>query len=115
MVRRALEDQGARVPVGAMPGYALAITARGRSAMIATVYADTGAPVVTLGVARDSKAGAGLWPVICRDTQALDLRRPSAPWLAVRLEEGVTSIPPLDVLALGDLERCLAWTWLETT
>lgn len=70
------------------------------------------APLVTMGVAKRSRHGAALWPLMVGlpGTKA-GLERPGEPWCAVAIHPGVITHP--DALAwLGDLERCIAWAWV---
>jgi hypothetical protein len=75
-------------------------------------------PIVTIGVATHSRCGAHLWrslharssihtPVVTLVDQV-----PPEPWCAALLEPG-SLIYPEAMGWLGDLERCLAWAWLE--
>lgn len=67
-------------------------------------------PLVQIGVAPDSLAGADLWRTwLGRDR---DDRTPSAPWCCARL------MPALALYRaaahwLGDFERCVAWAWIS--
>lgn len=95
-----------------LPGpHSLTLTAeaRGRS-LLATIHG-AGAALVRMGVADRSTAGAGLWRHLTGDT----LPRPRTPWCAATLEPGLVLHPDMVQVAalLGDLERCLAWAWIE--
>lgn len=38
----------------------------------------------------------------------------AGPWCAVEIDrEALASLPAEDVMILGDMERCLAWAWLD--
>lgn len=79
-----------------------------------------GPALVTLALAMDDRAGAGVWralhaghaepvPLATRADQ-----RPGAPWLAVILH--VPAMVPVMHPALGwlgDAERCIAWAWID--
>ncbi|MBY6242215.1 hypothetical protein [Methylosinus sp. Sm6] len=100
----------------------------GLAGLLATVYrpaAGLKAPVSTFAVARDDFAGEPLWRRLHagghgRGPVATDPGLPPpAPWLGVRLEIGA-ALPegerqPSDLAALADVERLIAWAWLETT
>jgi hypothetical protein len=40
--------------------------------------------------------------------------RPAVPWLAVLMLPGMAAMPVETVAQLGDMERCLAWTLIES-
>lgn len=42
------------------------------------------------------------------------IRRPPVPWLATTLHPGVAELDEGEIMALADVERCLAWTLIET-
>lgn len=96
-----------------IPGYRLSATGDGRC-LLAGVLAEDDTLLATFGVAAHARCGAGLWRVLtevptrCGDT----IPRPRAPWCAVRLQPGL-AIYPSATEWLGDLERCIAWAWLE--
>lgn len=70
-------------------------------------------PLVTMGVAKRSRHGAALWPLLSAPHMPPVKRnaaRPAEPWCAVAIWPSITEHP--DALAwLGDLERCIAWAW----
>lgn len=77
-----------------------------------------GEPVVTFAVAAHQRCGAQHWLTLietarvpCRST-AED--RPETPWLAARLEPGMGLLSRDSILMLGDLERIIAWAWLDS-
>jgi hypothetical protein len=79
-------------------------------------------PVVTIGVAGHSRCGAALWRLLHAHAHpAIPLRTvagqcPAEPWCAARLDApGIILYSDVADMwyALGDLERCLAWAWLE--
>ena len=113
---------GAEIP-GLTPACRLTATAEGRC-LICTIWGpadDDGrpVPVVTLGVATHARCGARLWPMLHdHSARPLPTRRDARapePWCAVRLDPGALLYqPPHDLLpAIADLERCLAWAWIE--
>lgn len=98
-------------------GHCLRVTGEGRC-MVATVYHDE-LPLVTFGVASHSRCGAGLWRILCSGAIVAEGgchldpdRAPQEPWCAARLEIGITLMPD-SASWLGDLERCIAWAWLD--
>lgn len=120
------------VPIPAMPGYSIGGRASGRC-LVATVWAD-GPPselLLSLGVAGHSRCGAEVWrtlhgvglppgilmpPADARIAGKYRLtsadHQPPTPWCAVTLTAEIGHHPDA-MLALGDLERCLAWAFLE--
>jgi hypothetical protein len=117
VLERALHERVRMPQLG--PEIALTVTAEGRSAMIATIW-DGQAPVVTFGVARHSRASAGLWPILLRtSTPELtpivvdDTMRPEPPWVAARIEVGASRVPPMIMMAIGGLEAVFGWAFLD--
>lgn len=79
-------------------------------------------PLVTIGLADRVEAATEIWPQLeglylrltdKRPFAGIDFAAPkqpeSLPWCAA-----ITILPDPAVHWLGDLERCLAWTWMET-
>lgn len=113
----------APLPVSEMADYgALAVVIGG--ALIVTIsgpnladgpMAGKAPPLVSIGIAERSRQGADLWsimtgPVMPAPKQGL--QRPPEPWCAVAIWPTIALHP--DCLAwIGDLERCIAWAWLE--
>ena len=107
---RALAASGARAMI--LPGYDLTAAAQGQ-ALVATIWREQ-TPLVTLGVALNSRSGAGLWPMLHAGTTGLmtaGTPRPPAPWLAARIEPSVSDVTALHWIA--DYERVLAWAWVS--
>lgn len=105
------------------PGYRLKVTTVA-GALIATVFRQAADPVplVTFGVAADAESADELWPIIERDylritelpgIRAADFqspRRPSeTPWCAAY----TLFAEPAEAYWIADLERCVAWAWIE--
>lgn len=70
-------------------------------------------PLVSLGVARRSRHGAELWPLMTGPVMppaSVRAQRPAEPWCAVALWPTLAYAPDA-VHWLGDLERCIAWAW----
>lgn len=106
-----------------MPGLgddmAITVTSEGRSAMIATIWQGE-VPVVTFGVARNSRASAGLWRILLRTATpehtpiVLDeSSRPQPPWIAARIEIGAALVLPVIMMAIGGLESAIGFAFLE--
>lgn len=112
----------APLPVAALAQYnAVAFVADG--ALVITIcgmapttgrMAGVPPPLVTLGVAKRSRHGAALWPLLGAAHMPpikAGLQRPSEPWCAVAVWPIITR--HLDALQwLGELERCIAWAWV---
>lgn len=95
---------GGRPTLPVPGGYALTGTASGRRASTWTVHGPSG-PLVTMLVCRRGKCASAWRSIGGAGAQ------PQHPYCAVRLEEALAH----DTRAaewLGDLERCIAWTWL---
>lgn len=104
-----------RVPLPVDPaGLLMQITTEGRE-LVGTIWHDD-APLVTFGVALD--AGAALWRMLSTGApttarSGIDPGRPpAAPWCAARMEPGIVLMADVAPM-LGDLERCVAWAWLD--
>lgn len=98
-------------------GYQLRGAADGGCCALAVV-GPTGEIVATIGVGGAEAGSAGLWRqlhALAPDVSPVRTRPddpPPVPWCAARLDRGV--LVHRDALAwLGDLERCLAWAYLE--
>jgi hypothetical protein len=114
--------RGQLTPVPASPGYTLSGAAMGRCCAVTLwVQASEAAapqpvPVVTMGIAADGRCGTDLWDrlhamaTLPTGSDGTDL--PAAPWCAVLLHAGA-SMQFQDLTWFADLERCLAWTWVE--
>jgi hypothetical protein len=96
-----------------IPGYYLSATGDGRC-LLASVSASDETLLVTFGVAAHARCGAGLWRVLTEMPKLINPAptRPQAPWCAARLQPGLV-IYPSAAYWLGDLERCIAWAWLD--
>jgi hypothetical protein len=70
-----------------------------------------GTPLLTFGVAPDSLASATLWREWIGAER--DDRTPTPPWCVVQLMPGLAGIPAAAEW-LGDLERCVAWAWIDS-
>lgn len=103
ILRQALNGGQPTIP-GVGP-YTLSGDARGGRASTWTVCGPHG-PLVTFAVCSGGK-GAREW-----DNLAGAGDQPPHPWCAVRVEDGLAR-DPSTAEWIGDLERCVAWTWLE--
>jgi len=119
----ALVESGKPLPVSGMAGYS-ALASVHDGALIVTVsgpplaegpMAGKEPPLVSIGVAKRSRHGAALWPLLTGPVMPPakpGLQRPSEPWCAVAIWPTIALHP--DATAwLADLERCIAWAWLE--
>ena len=116
VLRAALEERALLPGVG---DYWLTGTAEGRNTSTWTVWAGSDV-LATIGVARRSRGGAALWRRLCGATvvrvdagaEVDPEAPPPAPWCGAVVEPAAVQYPAaIDIL--GDLERCIAWTWLE--
>lgn len=120
ILARAIDGERPRL----LDGCSLQVTASGRC-MIGTVWAPHPAggadvPVVTFGVAQHSRCGAGLWRMLTSGVPVTGLAAvragsaaPQEPWCAARLEPGCTLVDHAVMEWIGDMERCIAWAWLD--
>lgn len=109
------EDDGVRVPIPNMPGITMAAYATSKDCLLTLMREDL--PLVQVGIATHSRAGASLWRVLTEVNHGgapikVD-RCPPEPWVAARLEPGIVTCSPDILMMLGDLERCLAWAFIE--
>ena len=100
------------------PGHWLQLRRHGRCLLCALMR--DAVPLVTFGVATHSRCGAVLWrrlvdgAELTPDARHPDPgRAPQEPWCAARLEPGIGHMPGA-AHWLGDLERCIAWAWIDT-
>lgn len=117
--------QPAPLPVSNLAGYtghatvmdgALIVTISG-PALTDGPMAGKPPPLITMGVAKRSRHGATLWPLLTGPVMPAakpGIVRPSEPWAAVAIWPTIALY--LDAAQwLGDLERCIAWAWMERT
>lgn len=74
-------------------------------------------PLITMGVAKRSRHGAAFWPLLTGAVMPPvkpGIVRPSEPWAAVAIWPTIALYPDATEW-LSDLERCIAWAWLERT
>ncbi|MDB5926469.1 MAG: hypothetical protein JWN13_5405 [Betaproteobacteria bacterium] len=111
LVESAREETGALIQME--PECWLRIEDTRKCALI-TVSAHGQLPLMTMAVATHARCGAQLWRLL-HDTAQLkfpERERPALPWCAVRLETGLALYPGA-AHWLGDMERCVAWAWLD--
>lgn len=102
--------QPAPLPVSGLANYTAHATAQ-NGALVVTISAPAGLPLVTIGVAVRSRHAIDLWDGLAQLAKAHKSARPSAPWAAVVLWPALSAHN--DAAAwLGDLERCVAWAWV---
>ena len=115
LIDAALAQDGAQIAIQGLPaGWTLSARSAGRHALLATVWRDD-QPMVTIGVATHSRAGAALWRLLIETapTPGQPLDCPAEPWVVARLEPALVTASRDVIEALGDLERCLGWAWIE--
>lgn len=126
LLDRALRGEHVAIP-GAVPACTMTGGVHGRCCAVTVWSQDPVSggtarpqpvPIATVGVAEHSRCGAYLWRHLhetAQPPQQLATRPdqvPPEPWCAARLEVGAALVPEA-MEWLGDLERCIAWTWLE--
>lgn len=124
LIQRAVTGEHATLPApvggytltGGVHGQCCALTVWGPDPVAGGRRGDERVPLVTIGIAPHSRCGSVLWRSM-HDDDARWLATspdhvPPEPWCAVRIEPGAAAAS--ETMAwLGDLERCLAWTWIE--
>jgi hypothetical protein len=118
-ILRAAETRDAPLPALDPPCSLRVLEATSGCLLASVCLVEDELPLVTLGVARRSRCAVSLWRILTEigdPVVAPRLARPPVPWLAVRLEPAAALYGPGHPLlpAVADLERCLAWTWIES-
>jgi len=113
----AATDSRYGVPIPGLPDLRLSADRAGKCILLTVDTAD-GAPVLTIGIATHSRCGAREWHLLHTVGMTGPLATegqpcPPEPWVAARLEPGAALLSPDTLMALGDLERCLGWAWIE--
>jgi hypothetical protein len=117
LIETAREETGALIP-GVEPRCWLYIDDTARCAVM-TVRLDDDVPLLTFAIVAHARCGAQLWRMLHESaTTPVATRiaeRPQEPWCAVRIEAGAILFPPPHPLlpTLADMERCVAWAWLD--
>jgi hypothetical protein len=95
----------------------LSAQARGTCLLLEATHKRTLALLATIGVATTTSCAAALWREVhagTRGTATSVDQCPEAPWVAARLRPDIAKPENLECASLlGDLERCIAWTWIE--
>jgi hypothetical protein len=119
LLREALATGRAELPIEPA-GYWMRTTPHGRCLLVTVMHGDE-LPLVTYGVATHAYCGARTWrglldcdPLIYGSLHGDPATQPQAPWCAARLEPGLAYMPEAAAW-LGDMERCIAWAWLDRT
>jgi hypothetical protein len=89
---------------------------------IVTVWAEhegEDVPLATIGIAAGTREADRLWAMLHATYVGMgdelatpEDQAPPFPWCAAQVEVGIAARPEAAAW-LGDLERCLAWTWIE--
>ncbi|WP_371346111.1 hypothetical protein [Ancylobacter sp. IITR112] len=115
VLRNAIESHALTPLVYGALNVSLRATSGGAHAMITLFDDASGHPIITMTVATRSRGATGLWEMLHRDFAGMDTDPsvpPLAPWCGVVLLPALPLRP--DALGwAGDLERCLAWAWME--
>lgn len=113
LIDRAVAGETVALPAGDPPCTITAAAGRDRALLVTVWGPPDGAqrvPLVTLGVAPSSRASAELWREwIGRER---DDRTPAPPWCVAKLQPGLL-VYTRAADWLGDLERCIAWAWID--
>lgn len=106
-------------PIG-IPGWRLDITHRMDGAAIWQIGPESRLhePWVICATCWSLAISGQAWSNIMALTKAMGLPGSASPitdvpWLAVAMTPGIQILPMQDVIALGDAERCIAWTIVE--
>jgi hypothetical protein len=105
-------------PVPGVDGYLLEAAYHGGRCLVVHVRAAPSTLLVSVGIAAHSRCGAALWRAITTSPGAppgAERRQcPPEPWCTVQLMPGMGTPEGLAAAPwLGDLERCLAWAWID--
>lgn len=99
--------------IGSVYGGALILTVSGPTQQSGPMVGNA-PPLVTLGVAKRSRHGTALWPLLSAPHMPpvkRGIERPAEPWCAVAIWPTIM-LHPESMEWLGDLERCIAWAWV---
>lgn len=115
VLERALAEHRGRIPLADRPTYALSADGHG-GCLIATLWTvSDGVPLLTIGVAGNSRCGATHWRMLHQSATAAKTdphRPPPDPWSAVILHPTVRGHEEVMDWS-APLELALAWTWIE--
>jgi len=93
--------------------YRVMVTSPKSTGMLATIYRGK-VPILMMGVAGEESHAKEVWESLAETyefalKEHAPMRPKSTPWL------GAAILRPDDAMDwLGDFERCLAWTWMES-
>ena len=100
--------------LGARDSFVMSASVEG-GGLVCHVGHQVDGPLVTFGIAARSRQSGELWAWLCAQYGSREaLVAPATPWCAVALrpaylvQHGVSAW-------IGDFERCVAWTWLESS
>jgi hypothetical protein len=116
LIERAIEgeEDGVWVPAAQIDGQIAVISTTG-SLLVKVTHDEV--PLVTVGIATRSIAGASLWRVLTQMGKPQihpNIREcPVEPWCAVRFEPGLEHASRKLEIALVDFWHCLAWAFIE--
>lgn len=100
-------------PLGVRDGFAMSASVE-RGGLICHVGHHDDDPLVTFGVAARSRQSGELWAWLCAQYGSSEaLKAPGTPWCAVALRSAFMQQHGAAAW-IGDFERCVAWTWLES-
>lgn len=112
LLARAVDGDTVAVP-GSTPLCVLRARRVTGGALLAVVALAGGGPLISLAVSGRSRSSSVAWAEI---TAVADIMRhdspPPTPWCGVVLHPAIAQLG-MAAGWLGDLERCIAWTWLE--
>lgn len=113
------------LPVPALSHFGAQVIKEVGFVLVVTIYGPSGAyrdgephtgefvPLATMGVAQRSREAGELWADLTTlFGKAPIASAPPVPWCAVALHETHLAAHLSAVAWLGDLERCIAWTWI---
>jgi len=115
---------GGPAPIPGFPGYTLSGGVIGDACMVTvSAQGSEGAqhdpnPIVSIAIAASADHASRLWRDLCELSTGVNstidpASPPPAPWCGATLYPA--ALAHYDQLQwIADLERCLAWTWLET-
>jgi len=89
------------------PGYEIVGDLSGPCGVVQVFRAGMEQPLVTIGIASRERCGITPWELLGGIGP-----QPRAPWLAVKIGEGLIGDPAMHWL--GDFERCLGWAFLDS-
>jgi hypothetical protein len=122
MVARAERGTPVALPVGSVPIWLRRVDTVSKHVAVWSLDDADQKSLVTVALALKSRPGAGLWRQlhaslghVAPGFQTSVDGLPPDPWLAAAIHLPFLLRPDAQELGLmlGDLERCIAWTWIE--